>query len=181
MNDGCCVLRTVALCALHFMLHCSAAALECPARLRPDQDNVIVVLDASGSMRTKMKKAMNKTRMEAAKEALLAVTAGRCRQTTNVGVLVFSSSNVKNDWVYPLKPVNRAGVGQGHQLAAAWRRHAAGGVSEEGDRCPAQAAPRAARLRHVSAAGGDRRAGERSGTGRHVPAGRAVARHHAST
>jgi hypothetical protein len=69
-----------------------------------DQDNIIVVLDASGSMRQPMPKS-SKSRMEAAKEALQTVIQG-LPPTANVGILVFSSRNLKNDWVYPLKPVD---------------------------------------------------------------------------
>jgi Mg-chelatase subunit ChlD len=79
-----------------------------------DQDNIVVVLDASGSMREPMKK-VKKSKMEAAKEALEAVMR-EVPPTTNVGLLVFSGSNLKNDWVYPLKPVEPAALSKAIHL-----------------------------------------------------------------
>jgi hypothetical protein len=65
-------------------------------------DNVVIVLDASGSM----KEAMGASRMrkiDAAKTALKEVLK-TIPQSTRVGVLVFSASNVQDPWVYPLGP-----------------------------------------------------------------------------
>ncbi len=67
------------------------------------RDNVVVVLDASGSMSGKMG-GMRK--MAAAKKALNTVL-NQVSDTTHVGVLVFSASNVQDDWIYPLGPVDK--------------------------------------------------------------------------
>ncbi len=64
-------------------------------------DNVVIVLDGSGSMKDRMK-AGNMSRMAAAKSALHQVLA-QLPETTHVGVLVFSQ-NARNDWLAPLGP-----------------------------------------------------------------------------
>lgn len=76
-----------------------------PARAQtPDEfyrDNVVVVLDASGSM-SKHMSGTRVTRMKAAKEALLAVV-DNLQPSSKVGLLVFSGSDRKfSNWVYPL-------------------------------------------------------------------------------
>jgi uncharacterized protein YegL len=96
----------LAFCILHFFASAGVGQTSTVSTsASADQDNVIIVLDASGSMKTQMQKAKNKTRMQAAKEALLAVMRD-LPKTTNVGLLVFSGKNLRNDWVYPLKPVD---------------------------------------------------------------------------
>ena len=47
----------------------------------------------------------SKSKMDAAKEALKTVLA-KVPDNTHIGLLVFSGSNVQNDWVYPLGPKN---------------------------------------------------------------------------
>lgn len=64
-------------------------------------DNVVIVLDASGSMRETMT-GTRIVKMVAAKQALHQVLQ-HVPETTHVGLLVFSS-NVNNPWVYPLGP-----------------------------------------------------------------------------
>ncbi len=66
-------------------------------------DNIIVILDASGSMKDKFRGDETKSKMDAAKEALQEVLA-KIPDGTNIGVLVFSGRNVPNEWVYPLGP-----------------------------------------------------------------------------
>ena len=66
-------------------------------------DNIVVILDASGSMGEEFSSDPTKTRMNAAKEALQTVLT-TILDGTNIGLLVFSGSNVKNHWVYPLGP-----------------------------------------------------------------------------
>ncbi len=66
------------------------------------QDNVVIVLDASGSMKQKMR-GTNIKKMDAAKDALKAVLQN-VSPNTHIGLLVFSSKNLKNDWAYPLGP-----------------------------------------------------------------------------
>lgn len=69
-------------------------------------NNVVIVLDASGSMNTKMESG-GMTRMQAAKNAILRVLQ-QIPENTHVGILVFSARNVQVDWVYPIGPVDEA-------------------------------------------------------------------------
>lgn len=64
-------------------------------------DNVVIVLDASGSMRTPFDG--NRDRMSAAKAALKQVIA-KVPKETHLGLLVFSAANLTNDWAFPLGP-----------------------------------------------------------------------------
>ena len=66
-------------------------------------DNVVVVLDASGSMNESMRVAHGNRvqKMAAAKLALYEVLK-QIPDTTHVGLLVFSGSGKRGDWVYPL-------------------------------------------------------------------------------
>lgn len=87
------------------------------------QDNIVVILDASGSMKEVM--SGGQSRMEAAKDALLQML-DKVPSTTNVGVLVFSGQDasgrgLREDWVYPLGPVDKA------VLERAIRKPSAGG------------------------------------------------------
>ena len=66
------------------------------------QDNVVIVLDASGSMKQKMR-GTRIQKMDAAKDALKSVLQ-HVSPTTHIGLLVFSSKNLENDWAYPLGP-----------------------------------------------------------------------------
>lgn len=68
-------------------------------------ENIIIILDASGSMREKFRADQSKSKMDAAKEALKEVLA-KVPDNTHIGLLVFSGSNVQNEWVYPLGPKN---------------------------------------------------------------------------
>jgi uncharacterized protein YegL len=63
-------------------------------------DNVVIVLDASGSMDEQMS-GTRVMKMDAAKSALKEVLR-QVPDSTNIGLLVFSGKNVRNDWVYPL-------------------------------------------------------------------------------
>jgi hypothetical protein len=74
-----------------------------------DQDNVVVVLDASGSM-SKAMRGTRISRMDAAKQALLAVL-DHMPANAKVGILVFSGSDPKyKNWVYPLGPMNKSAM-----------------------------------------------------------------------
>lgn len=64
-------------------------------------DNVVIVLDASGSMRTPFEGGGD--RMMAAKAALKQVIA-KVPAATQIGLLVFSAANLTNDWAFPLGP-----------------------------------------------------------------------------
>lgn len=78
------------------------------------RDNVVIVLDASGSMNERMHDSPV-TRMDAAKEALQAVI-GRVPDNTQVGLVVFSASNLRNDWTYDLQSVNKAELSKAIEL-----------------------------------------------------------------
>ena len=63
------------------------------------QKNVVVILDASGSMRDRTFSSLSK--MEAAKAALWEVLK-RLPEDTNIGLLVFGATNIGDGWAYPL-------------------------------------------------------------------------------
>jgi uncharacterized protein YegL len=65
-------------------------------------DNVVIILDASGSMREYMRSSPVK-KMKAAQTALKEVLT-HISETTNVGLFVFSGRGIKTEWVYPLGP-----------------------------------------------------------------------------
>ncbi len=65
-------------------------------------NNIVIVLDGSGSMNELMSGTSIK-KMDAAKSALSEVLKD-VPEDTNIGLLVFSARNVRNDWVYPLGP-----------------------------------------------------------------------------
>lgn len=68
-------------------------------------DNVVIVLDASGSMAEGIKDASGNsvTKIDAAKSALHQALA-QMPSTTRIGLLVFSADNISDPWVYPLGP-----------------------------------------------------------------------------
>ena len=82
-------------------------------------DNVVVILDASGSMKEPMSSTGTK-KMDAAKEALLGVIE-TIPPSTQVGLLVFSARNMKSGWAYELGTVDV------ERLQNAIRRPAPGG------------------------------------------------------
>ena len=67
------------------------------------KDNIVVILDASGSMQDKFSGDQTKSKMEAAKSALQEVLL-KVPDDTHIGLLVFSGVNIQNEWVYPLGP-----------------------------------------------------------------------------
>jgi uncharacterized protein YegL len=75
-----------------------------------DANNVVIVLDASGSMNEFMKGTSLK-KMTAAKDALARVME-QIPENTNVGLLVFGAINLKSDWAYPLGPVDQVKLEQ---------------------------------------------------------------------
>ncbi len=105
-------LRTRRRCLRVVLAACAVAAAG-PAWAQPDtsspepllSDNIVIVLDSSGSMRQPMRGA-GMTRMQAAKKGLMAVLE-QVPETTQVGLLVFSSSSGGQDWLYDLGPVDR--------------------------------------------------------------------------
>jgi Ca-activated chloride channel family protein len=70
------------------------------------KSNVVIILDASGSMKSNLRSSRTQ-KMAAAKHALKEVLK-TVPQDTQIGLLVFSGTNVKNHWVYPLGPRNDA-------------------------------------------------------------------------
>lgn len=75
-------------------------------------DNVVIVLDASGSMDERMGSVK---KIDAAKTALKGVIKEATSQT-QIGLVVFSASNLKNEWVYPLGPRDDAKLKQAIDL-----------------------------------------------------------------
>ncbi len=71
-------------------------------------DNVVIVLDASGSMSRSMRKT-GTVKMAAAKMALKEVLK-HVPRTTHIGLLVFSSKNLRDDVLYPLGPRDDAAL-----------------------------------------------------------------------
>ena len=65
-------------------------------------DNVVIVLDASGSMKGQMPDSRD-DKMTAAKAALKTVMK-TVPETTHIGLLVFSAKNLRDPWAYPLGP-----------------------------------------------------------------------------
>ncbi len=75
----------------------------CSAEDDIHKDNIVVILDASGSMQEKFSGDQTKSKMEAAKAALLEVLS-KVPEDTHIGLLVFSGANIQSEWVYPLGP-----------------------------------------------------------------------------
>ena len=73
-----------------------------PALGQASYDNVVIVLDASGSMKSPMS-GTGMSKIEAAKRALKAVLE-KLPQSTHLGLLVFSAKDLRDDWVCPLGP-----------------------------------------------------------------------------
>jgi hypothetical protein len=116
MTSGMQFFRTASLVALVRALSPIIAVAQVPAEAvdptGASQDNVVIVLDASGSMNEYLRGNSSLTRMQAAKQALLAIVDNEqaLPPTTNVGLLVFSSSNLTTEWPYPLGKVDRAAL-----------------------------------------------------------------------
>ena len=70
-------------------------------------DNVVILLDASGSMRNTMGQSRSQ-KMAVAKEALNEVLS-RLGESTHVGLLVFGGGT-QGDWLYPLGPCEETGL-----------------------------------------------------------------------
>lgn len=74
-----------------------------PANAQEAVDNVVIVLDASGSMARPMTSGSSQDKMSAAKSALKEVLK-TVPQETHIGLLVFSAKGATTDWLYPLGP-----------------------------------------------------------------------------
>jgi len=82
----------------YIFLCLSALVLIFSSQADVNTDNVVIVLDASGSMGEPMG---NIRKMDAAKDAIATVLK-TVPQSTHIGLLVFSGSNKVESWVYPL-------------------------------------------------------------------------------
>ncbi len=71
--------------------------------------NVVVVLDDSGSMNERMRRVRRMDKIEAAKEALVAVLE-QLPPDAKVGIVVLNGSRGRGEWVYPLGPVNQGEI-----------------------------------------------------------------------
>ena len=89
--------------AISLLLSLFTFSQVCNANDAIHRDNIVVILDASGSMQDKFSGDRTKSKMEAAKAALQEVLA-KVPDDTWIGLLVFSGANISNDWVYPLGP-----------------------------------------------------------------------------
>jgi uncharacterized protein YegL len=85
------------------LLAIAPASAALGAQQRMDLDNVVVLLDASGSMEKPMIGSPTQAKMDAAKAAIRGVLE-QVPASTQVGLLVFSGKNKRNDWLHPLGP-----------------------------------------------------------------------------
>ena len=76
-------------------------------------DNIVIILDGSGSMGDPMKSSPKFTKMDVAKKALKKVSQ-QIPDGTKIGLLVFDnhSSEGKSQWNYPLGALNRANLAE---------------------------------------------------------------------
>jgi uncharacterized protein YegL len=81
-------------------VHAVLLAMSCAWAQDVYTDNIVIVLDASGSMDSPMR-GLRVTRMQAAKEALLTALR-QIPDTTHIGLLVFSGQGGAQQWIYPL-------------------------------------------------------------------------------
>jgi hypothetical protein len=81
-----------------------------------DRANVVIVLDASGSMSETLR-GSHVVKMDAAKAALKEVLR-KVPADTQVGLLVFSAVEKRNGWLYPLGPRDEARLARAIDLAA---------------------------------------------------------------
>ncbi len=90
------MVRTLAATVLALLLATSIAS---------GGQNVVVVLDDSGSMRDRMRQGRQVRKIDAAKQALLAVLA-KLPSDSSVGVVVLNGG--RDPWVMPLGPVDQS-------------------------------------------------------------------------
>ena len=124
-----------------------------PVSAQEAVDNVVIVLDGSGSMAGSLPGSkMNK--MTAAKAALKQVLKS-VPESTHIGLLVFSAKGVETDWIYPLGPRDDAKLMQAIDRPQPGGGTPLGAYLKKGtDRLLEERAKQFAR--HVPATGGDR-------------------------
>ena len=91
--------RRFAKCAAVFV---AALALAWPCAAAERKETIVILLDASGSMKAVFPGSPG-TRIDAAKNAIKTVVR-KVPQSTEIGLLVFSAKNLKDDWAFPLGP-----------------------------------------------------------------------------
>lgn len=74
-------------------------------------ENVVVLLDDSGSMSDRMRSDTSLTKMEAAKQALVTVLQG-LPPDAQVGVVLLNGQAAAQHWAYPLGPVDAELIGR---------------------------------------------------------------------
>lgn len=75
------------------------------------QQNVVIIIDDSGSMATRMESNRKISRMTAAQDALIKVLRD-VPDTAQVGVLALNSQGQSGNWVIPIGPLDRSDVEQ---------------------------------------------------------------------
>ena len=75
------------------------------------QQNVVIIIDDSGSMATRMQANRRTSRMVAAREALIQVLRD-VPDNARVGVLALNSRGADGNWVIPMGPLDRGAVEQ---------------------------------------------------------------------
>jgi len=73
------------------------------------QQNVVIVIDDSGSMSSRMRGDKSSTRMDAARRALNKVL-GDVPDSAQVGVLSLNSNAESNYWIIPMGPLDRSAI-----------------------------------------------------------------------
>ncbi len=97
-------MRKVSAWLLVLMFFCTL----CIAAMARADQNVVVVLDDSGSMEDRMRTASGRVqRIEAAKKALISVLSN-LPADTNVGVLALNSEVAGSHWIVPFGPADRS-------------------------------------------------------------------------
>jgi len=75
------------------------------------QQNVVIIIDDSGSMAVRMKSNRRITRMTAAQDALIKVL-GDLPDNAQVGLLALNSRGADGNWIIPMGPLDRSAVEQ---------------------------------------------------------------------
>ena len=90
---------------------CALLGLMLAAASADAAQNVVVVLDDSGSMDERMRSDRRLDKIEAAKQALIAVLQ-QLPADAKVGIVLLNGSRGRSKWVYPLGPVSQNQIRQ---------------------------------------------------------------------